>query len=70
MIIEYNNWWHAGGLPGTSSEIGRTNDGYCWAILVNNRPAIWNRKNYYRDLDQLFWKIKNAIKSWPDGVEI
>lgn len=69
-VNKYNNWWHAGGLPGTSSEIGRTNDGYCWAILVNNRPSILNRKNYYQDLDQLFWKIRNAIKSWPVGVEL
>ncbi len=62
-----NNWWHTGSLPGTSSEIGRTASGFCWAILVNTRPGSARSAEFGRDLDQLFWNIHESVRQWPEG---
>jgi len=66
-VNEAGNWWHTGGLTGTSSELGRDASGFCWAILVNNRPAGPRQAEYYRDLDLLYWKVKEAVVAWPEG---
>ena len=58
----YNNWWHAGSLPGTASEIVRTAKGFNWVILCNTRTD----KAFFNDLDGLLWKAVNNNKtSWP-----
>ncbi|WP_291911451.1 hypothetical protein [Chitinophaga sp. CB10] len=58
----YNNWWHAGSLPGTASEIVRTAKGFNWVILRNTRTD----KAFFNDLDGLLWKAVNNNKtSWP-----
>ncbi|MDQ2718575.1 MAG: serine hydrolase [Bacteroidota bacterium] len=54
------NYWHNGSLPGEQSLIVRTNDGYCWAVLVNTRSS-----NIGGDMDGLMWTIKNDISYWP-----
>ncbi|MCL2745429.1 MAG: beta-lactamase family protein [Planctomycetaceae bacterium] len=63
-----NNWWHMGGMPGTSAEMARSSVGFNWAILVNFRPS--SAPEFSGDLDKLFWKIKEAIKEWNDGTEL
>jgi len=59
----FNNWWHQGSLPGTTSEIVRGANQLNWAILFNTRP-------YYSDplssaTDNLVWSVLPKIKSWP-----
>lgn len=57
------NYWHNGALPGTIAEMVRTNDGYCWAILINTRPS---GDQFAGKLDKLMWDIRNAISDWPE----
>ena len=54
------NYWHNGSLPGEQALMVRTNDGYCWSILVNTRTG-----NIGDQMDALMWTIKNAIGYWP-----
>lgn len=54
------NYWHNGSLPGEQALMVRTNDGYCWSILVNTRTG-----SIGGDMDALMWTIKNAIGYWP-----
>jgi len=60
-----SNWFYLGEYPGTTVEIARTTQGYCWAILCNTfRPRA---QNYRMDLDQIMWKIiNNPATKWPD----
>ncbi|MBV7531723.1 beta-lactamase family protein [Chitinophaga sp. sic0106] len=58
----YRNWWHAGSLPGTASEIVRTAKGFNWVILCNTRTD----KAFFNELDGLLWKAVNNNKTaWP-----
>jgi len=54
------NYWHNGSLPGEQALMVRTNDGFCWSVLVNTRSG-----NIGGDMDALMWTIKNAIGYWP-----
>ena len=54
------NYWHNGSLPGEQAIMVRTNDGFCWSILVNTRSG-----NIGGDMDALMWAIKNAVGYWP-----
>lgn len=56
------NYWHNGALNGTIAEMVRTNDGYCWSILINTRP---DGDKFASKLDQLMWDIRGAISKWP-----
>jgi CubicO group peptidase (beta-lactamase class C family) len=56
------NYWHNGALPGTIAEMVRTNDGFCWAIVVNTRP---DGDKFAGKMDKLMWDIRGAIKKWP-----
>lgn len=56
------NYWHNGALPGTIAEMVRTNDGFCWAIVVNTRPT---NDQFAGKMDKLMWDIRGAIKKWP-----
>ncbi|MDB5026214.1 MAG: class beta-lactamase-related serine hydrolase [Mucilaginibacter sp.] len=60
-VNQVNNYWHNGSLPGQQSIAVRTNDNYCWAIMVNTRAD----GNFSADLDELMWKIRFTIKQWP-----
>jgi CubicO group peptidase (beta-lactamase class C family) len=56
-----NTWWHNGSLPGTSTIMVRTHNGFCWAAFINtSRPdsAIDG------DLDTLIWTMVAQVKSW------
>lgn len=62
-VNAWNNWWHAGSLPGTASEIVRTARGFNWVILCNTRTD----KAFFNDLDGLVWKIINDHGLvWPE----
>lgn len=50
------NWWHSGGLPGTSTIMVHSANGMCWAGLLNGRTD--------GNLDQLMWQIGKAVKAW------
>lgn len=54
-VNAWNNWWHAGSLPGTASEIVRAAKGFNWVILCNTRTD----KAFFNDLDGLVWKVVN-----------
>lgn len=56
------NYWHNGALNGTIAEMVRTNDGFCWSILINTRPT---NDKFAGKLDQLMWDIRGAISKWP-----
>ncbi len=58
------NYWHSGSLPGTSSVLVRTHDGFGWAALANSRPADVAARDM---LDRLMWDIKRQISYWPPG---
>ncbi|MHC4894623.1 MAG: serine hydrolase domain-containing protein [Planctomycetota bacterium] len=60
-VNRYGNHWHTGSLPGTASMLGVTQDGTCWAILVNKRP---DAAEFFGDLDALFWDIREGIPAW------
>ena len=57
-----HNWWHTGSLPGTYSELVRAQNGFCWAIVMNQRRPD---KSFAAAVDQLGWKILAGVKSWP-----
>ena len=39
-VNKFDNWWHNGSLPGTSTIAVRTHSGFCWAAFGNSRR--WN----------------------------
>ncbi|WP_343744311.1 serine hydrolase domain-containing protein [Chitinophaga sp.] len=62
-VNAWNNWWHAGSLPGTASEIVRAANGFNWVVLCNTRTD----KAFFNDLDGLVWKVVNDRQlAWPD----
>ena len=58
------NWWHSGSLPGTTTLMVRTHNGYCWAVLFNSRPEGDNTLG--RDIDSGMWQALREVKDWPD----
>jgi hypothetical protein len=61
-VNRYNNWWHGGSLPGTSTIMVRTSGRFCWAALTNTRKS---KSNLAGDLDQLMWQMVGKITVWP-----
>lgn len=62
-VNTYNNWWHTGSLPGTTSEIVRNGNGQInWAILFNTRDK---NGNINTAMDNLVWNVLPTITSWP-----
>lgn len=59
-----NNWWHTGSLDGSASFIGRTSDGYTWAILFNSRAD--NSNAFWSAFDKLPWNCIKKLKDYPD----
>jgi CubicO group peptidase (beta-lactamase class C family) len=57
--------WHNGALPSTLSEMKRTSDGFCIAILMNTRPVV-GKDNGGGQMGTLLGNIKNAITYWPN----
>ncbi len=63
-VNAFNNWWHNGSLPGTSTEFVRAgNLQLNWAILLNTRPA--NSGSLMTDVDNLVWGCLPQISTWP-----
>jgi hypothetical protein len=60
-VNSFDNWWHTGSLPGTSSIAVRTHRGFCWAAFGNSRRA---NSPIDRDLDNLIWAMVREVKSW------
>lgn len=54
------NYWHNGGLPGTSSELVRTAGGYNWAVITNSTGTAQDP-----NLDAMMWEIINGVTAWP-----
>ena len=67
-VSNNNNWWHTGSLPGNSSEMTRSAEGFNWVILVNSRK--FSAPEYFGDMDKLFWTIKAKIQTWSAGTEL
>jgi len=63
QVNSYNNWWHTGSLPGTSTEQVRASNQLNWAILLNTRPS--NSTPLVTAADQLVWNVLPTINSWP-----
>lgn len=62
-VNAFNNWWHLGSLPGTTSEIVRAgNYQLNWAILLNTRDPFGNINSA---VDNLVWSVLPSITSWP-----
>ncbi len=64
------SWSHDGDLPGTVSILVRTDDGFCWAALVNTRRRDPEGKRTILGLDRLMWKIRNDVDNWPAGTDL
>ncbi len=56
--------WHNGALPSTLSEMKRTSDGFCFAILMNTRPVV-GKDNNGSAMGTLLGNIKTTITQWP-----
>jgi CubicO group peptidase (beta-lactamase class C family) len=50
------NCWHGGSLPGLTSLLVRTSDGYCWAACANTR-----KEGSGSAIDKLMWKIVKVL---------
>ncbi len=58
-----SNWWHAGGMPGTSSLIVRAGNGFAWAAAMNSRPE--NADEFHLALDIAMWEAFQQATRWP-----
>lgn len=61
-VNKYNNWWHMGSLPGTTTVMVRTSGHFCWAALTNTRKRA---SAIGGDLDRLMWDMVSKIHAWP-----
>ena len=69
-VNQNNNWWHTGSLPGTSAEMARSSNGFNWVILINYRPSTSTLEKFQSDMDQIFWKVFEAVEMWPIGADL
>ena len=60
-VNKYNNWWHSGSLPGTTSIMVRTASGFCWAALANSRESGQDTGGA---MDDMMWQLVRKVKSW------
>ena len=60
-----DNYIHGGAFPGQQSILERSQDGFCWAVMVNTWAR--NGDNFQSDMNQLMWHIRQAISNWPSG---
>ncbi len=56
------NWWHDGGLPGTTSIMVRTASGFCWAALTNTRRL--SQPSMGLALDNMVWDMVHKVSAW------
>jgi CubicO group peptidase (beta-lactamase class C family) len=62
LVNSANNWWHAGSLPGTATEIIRGANGYNFVVLANSRSA---EPGFFEDLDALLWTALSHLQDEP-----
>ena len=62
-VNQWENWWHIGDLPGTSSILVRTSNGLGWAALFNTRPS--NSQDFVGQMDNMVWEAIKGIDEWP-----
>jgi CubicO group peptidase (beta-lactamase class C family) len=58
-VAEGVNFWHAGGMPGTSSLLVRLAGGNAWAVVFNKRPAEGSP-------DAILQAAAAAVTHWPE----
>jgi CubicO group peptidase (beta-lactamase class C family) len=61
QVNRFQNWWHTGSLPGTTTIAVRTHSGFCWAAFTNTRRS---NSPLAGDLDKLVWNMVSQVKSW------
>ena len=61
------NWWHTGGLPGTTTIVVRNYGGVTWAAFFNSQPL--NVDAFVTELDSGMWTALAGVTSWPPGDE-
>jgi len=59
------HWWHGGSLPGTTTTIVRTAEGFTWAALFNSRDDS-DLEGLHADLDATMWEALDTVTAWPD----
>lgn len=57
------NWWHTGGLPGTTTIVVRNYGGVTWAAFFNSQPS--NVDAFVGELDSGMWTALASVTSWP-----
>ncbi|TAE48634.1 MAG: class A beta-lactamase-related serine hydrolase, partial [Bacteroidetes bacterium] len=61
-VNPFNNWWHLGSLPGTTSLWVRTSGGMTWAAILNTRPGSGDLGG---PLDNVMWNAISGVSQWP-----
>jgi CubicO group peptidase (beta-lactamase class C family) len=56
------NWWHNGGLPGSTTIMVRTSTGLCWAALANTRTEPSDVID--SALDTMMWDMVRCVPAW------
>jgi N-acyl-D-amino-acid deacylase len=59
------NWWHTGGLPGTTTIVVRNYGGLAWAAFFNSQPS--NVDAFVDELDSGMWTALASVTSWPSN---
>lgn len=59
------NWWHNGGLPGTTTIVVRAWNGLEWAAFFNARTEVRNGNPFAAALDPALWTASEEVTSWP-----
>jgi len=57
------NWWHTGGLAGTTTIVVRNYGGVAWAAFFNSQPS--NVDAFVEELDSGMWTALAGVTSWP-----
>jgi N-acyl-D-amino-acid deacylase len=57
------NWWHTGGLPGTTTIVVRNHGGMAWAAFFNSQPS--NVDAFVEEPDSGMWTALAHVTSWP-----
>ena len=61
-VNQWNNWWHNGSLPGTTSLLVRASGGTIWSVLMNTRDRFGEINNA---IDNFMWDQLRKVQSWP-----
>jgi CubicO group peptidase (beta-lactamase class C family) len=62
FVNNARNWWHDGGLPGTTTIMVRTASGFCWAALTNTRAP--SEPGMGLALDNMVWNMVHKVSAW------